>query len=165
MKLDRRLKSRLDHKRPLGRPIAPDATEQDLRRALRVRGHRVTEQRLVIRRVLSELNRHVSADEVRSAVGDRLPNLSMPTVYATLELFERLGIVRRVSVGGGIFLYDPRGDDHQHLVCRRCGMVEDLDVRLSAAPAIAAARRRGFAVSQSEIVISGLCRACSRASA
>jgi Fur family transcriptional regulator, stress-responsive regulator len=134
--------------------------DQTLVEALRTAGNRVTSQRLVIHRALRELDRHVSAEEVLSAVGDRLPNISLPTIYSTLELFERLGIVKRISPRPGRSLYDPRLDDHHHLVCRRCGSVEDVDADLDSGRAVRAARKLGFAVERVEVVVGGLCAKC-----
>jgi Fe2+ or Zn2+ uptake regulation protein len=133
----------------------------DLPATLRARGQRVTPQRLVIHDALRELDRHVTADEVLTAVSDRLPNVSAPTVYATLELFEELGLVRRVHLGGGPALYDPRPDDHHHhLVCSRCGAVEDVEAGIELGGALRAARRAGFAPDRAEIVVHGLCSRC-----
>src|SRR6185437_11677947 len=103
--------------------------------ALRERGQRVTSQRLVIHRVLHELDAHVTAEQVLDAVDDRLPGVSLPTVYATLELLEDLGAIRRVAVPGGPALYDPRTEPHHHMVCSVCGGAEDVfaDVDLGAA--------------------------------
>lgn len=140
----------------------PMTTLQDsqLEDALRSRGMRVTPQRVLINRALRELDRHVTADEVLAAVSERLPNASLPTVYATLELLEQLEMVRRVAARSGAALYDPRVDEHQHLVCRSCGRVEDLDVAVDSARALRAARRRGFEPSDAELVVSGLCGGC-----
>src|SRR5215210_2390158 len=103
-----------------------DAMTDELSTALRERGMRVTPQRIVLHRALCELDRHVTADELLDAVGDRLPNVSLPTIYATLDLLEELGMVRRVQ-RAGTTLFDPRTDPHHHLVCTSCGSVEDLD--------------------------------------
>ena len=105
----------------------------------------------------------MTADEVLSAVAEQLPGVSLPTVYATLDLFVQLGIVRRISPGEGPLLYDPRSDEHHHLVCDRCGAVEDVDARLDVAGALAAARRKGFAPERAALTVSGLCAACARA--
>lgn len=51
---------------------------------------------------------------------------------------------------------------HQHMHCRRCGAVADLDARIDAERALGAARRRGFRPDGAELVVSGLCRSCSR---
>src|SRR3954466_9046580 len=72
-------------------------TDERLSTALRAAGHRVTSQRLVLFRVLDEIGRHASAEEIARVSSERLPGLSLPTVYATLELFETLGLARRVA--------------------------------------------------------------------
>src|SRR5215210_2348996 len=105
-------------------------TDAELSAALRARGQRVTSQRLILHRALRELDRHATAEELLRSAEERLPNLSLPTVYSSLELFEELGVVRRVSVGAGPVLWDPRPDAHEHFACRRCGRVVDLDVRV-----------------------------------
>ena len=124
---------------------------------------RVTPQRVLIHRAVRELDRHVTADEVLAAVSERLPNASLPTVYSTLELLEELGMVRRLAARSGAALYDPRIDEHQHLVCRNCGRVEDLDVPVDSVHALRAARRRGFEPRNAELVVSGLCGDCAAA--
>jgi Fe2+ or Zn2+ uptake regulation protein len=142
---------------------AQDATaEERLVAVLRERGQRVTSQRLVIHRLLRELDRHVTAEEVLRRAAERLPGISLPTVYATLDLLADLGVARRVSVGGPV-LYDPRTEDHAHLRCRVCGDVADLEVPVDAAPALQAARAAGFVPETAEVVVEGLCAVCAGA--
>jgi len=144
--------------------MEPTATKRtatpDPATALRDAGYRVTPQRLVIHRTLVELHRHVGAEELLDAVGDRLPNVSLPTVYSALEALEDAGLVRRVSAGQGRALYDSRPADHHHLVCRRCGAVEDLDADVGLAAALESARSHGFAPDGAEVVVRGLCSTC-----
>jgi Fe2+ or Zn2+ uptake regulation protein len=135
-------------------------SDQRLEAALRAGGHRVTSQRLVLYRVLSELGRHAHAEEIARASAERLPGLSLPTVYATLELFEGLGLVRRVDAGGPAALYDPRTDPHAHFACRRCGTVSDVDAPIDSAAAEAAARAGGAEPDQVDVVLRGVCGAC-----
>src|SRR5215216_6191004 len=132
--------------------------------ALRAAGYRVTPQRLVIHRALVELGRHVGAEELLDAVGRQLPNVSLPTVYSALDALEDAGLVRRVSAGQGHALYDARPADHHHLVCRRCGAVEDLDAPVPLSRALNSAREHGFAPDGAEVVIRGLCANCRAAS-
>ena len=136
--------------------------DSELKQALRERGQRVTPQRLLIHRAIKRLDRHATADEILNEVSDTLPNASLPTVYATLDLFEDLGIVRRVAAGEGAALYDPRPDAHHHLVCTSCGRVEDLDAPLDTERAVRAARRGGFEPRRAELVVHGLCADCAR---
>lgn len=141
-------------------PIDTAAVDNDLIERLRARGQRVTSQRLVINRMLRERDQHVTAEEVLGAVTRTLPGTSLPTVYATLELFEELGIVRRVNAGGGAVLFDSRTADHHHLICRTCGAVHDLDAPVELDGALDAARAQGFAPRTASLVVDGVCAAC-----
>jgi len=141
---------------------ADRVAEERLVAALRERGQRVTSQRLVIGRLLRELDRHVTAEEVLRRASEQLPGVSLPTVYATLDLLAELGVARRVSVGGPV-LYDPRVADHAHLRCRVCGRVEDLEVDVDTARALRAARRAGFEAEGAELVVEGRCADCAAA--
>src|SRR3954466_9590543 len=140
--------------------MAKTAIDERLETALRAGGHRLTSQRLVLHRVLSELGRHASAEEIARASTERLPGLSPPTVYATLELFEDLGLVRRVDAGGPAALFDPRTEPHAHFACRACGAVLDLDAPVDAGAAEAAARAAGADPAAVEVVVRGRCAAC-----
>jgi Fe2+ or Zn2+ uptake regulation protein len=133
-----------------------------LEQQLHERGMRVTPQRLLMHRTLRELNRHVTAEALLGEVSKRLPNASLPTVYATLDLFEELGAVRRVPTGGGAALYDPRPEPHNHVHCRRCGKVEDLDSAIDTRNVLLAAKRTGFEPDGADLVVSGLCASCAR---
>src|SRR3954452_15618693 len=118
--------------------------DEQLIARLRDRGQRVTAQRVVLYRVLSELGRHATAEEVLQAASERLPQLSLPTVYATLDLLGELGLVRRIAAHAGAVMYDPRPEEHAHAVCRRCGSVSDLEGGMDPVPALASARAAGF---------------------
>ena len=142
----------LDH---MGEPV-----EQSLAGALRERGQRVTPQRLAIARALRELDRHVTADDVFDEVGRRMPGVSLPTVYATLELLEQLGLARRVEARTGAVVYDGRVDDHGHVVCRGCGAIADIDAPVDRDALVATARAAGFAAESADVVVRGLCASC-----
>ena len=141
---------------------APPRDDAELAELLRQRGLRATSQRVVMHRLLRDRDRHVSAEELLSEASERLPGVSLPTVYATLELFEQLGIVRRVNGGGGTLLWDTRADTHHHMICRNCGRIEDLETPLDLEPARRSAARSGFEADRAEVVVSGLCARCRR---
>ncbi|MGH2983790.1 MAG: Fur family transcriptional regulator [Solirubrobacterales bacterium] len=143
----------------------PTHIDEELTERLRERGLRATSQRLVMHRLLRERNRHLSAEQLLAEASGHLPGVSLPTVYSTLELFEELGIVRRVNDGGGTRLWDTRPDEHNHMVCRRCGRVEDIEAPLDLDQAHRSARRAGFAPDRAEVVVSGLCADCANQAA
>ena|SRR5436190_11298501 len=137
--------------------------DDQLTTVLHERGQRVTPQRIVINRALRELDRHVTAEEVLAAVTDRLPNVSLPTVYSTLDLFEELGLVHRIGVSQGALLYDPRPQPHDHMVCDNCGKVEDLQGGVELDRALFRAKRDGFSPRRAEVRINGVCADCAAA--
>jgi Fe2+ or Zn2+ uptake regulation protein len=139
------------------RGAAPDG--QDLIELLHSRGQRVTSQRLVILRELRRLGRHATAEEIHRAVHRELPGISVPTIYATLELFVELGVARRIATATAA-LYDAGLEPHQHAVCRHCGQVQDVRGRLHANGLLGAARTAGFQPQGAELIISGLCAEC-----
>ena len=143
---------------------SPPRDDAELTELLRERGLRATSQRVVMHRLLRDRNRHVSAEELLSEASDRLPGVSLPTVYATLELFERLGVVRRVNGGGGTLMWDTRADAHHHMICRNCGRIEDMETPLDLERARRSAARAGFQPDRAEVVVSGLCARCKTAS-
>jgi Fe2+ or Zn2+ uptake regulation protein len=134
--------------------------ESRLAAALRERGQRVTPQRLMVARVLSDLDRHVTAEVVFDELGERMPGVSLPTVYATLDLLESIGLIRRVASERGAVVYDPRTDEHHHLVCRGCGTIVDVDAPIEADALLSAARSAGFAPDHAQVVVRGLCADC-----
>lgn len=138
----------------------PLPSDTQLTAALRTRGQRVTPQRLAIATAVRDLNTHVSAEQVHGEVAQRFPGVSLPTVYATLELLEDLGFVRRMAGRAGITLYDPRVDDHHHMVCSRCGAIADVDGHIDDAGLRATAIGAGFTPEGSQVVIRGLCAGC-----
>jgi Fur family ferric uptake transcriptional regulator/Fur family peroxide stress response transcriptional regulator len=131
-----------------------------LSRVLRERGQRVTPQRLAIARTVRELDRHTTAETVFCRVSEQMPGVSLPTVYATLDLLEEVGLVRRVPTQAGTAVFDPRTEDHHHLVCRGCGEIVDVDAPVDRADLLEAARTLGFAADDAQVVVRGLCADC-----
>jgi Fur family transcriptional regulator, stress-responsive regulator len=135
-------------------------TDDRLVTKLRARGLRVTSQRIVIHRALCTWAQHLTAEQVLESVSEVLPGISLPTVYATLELLEQLGLVRRFGTGNGAVLFDSRVEPHAHTVCRRCGATTDLEGAPASDRALARARKSGFAPDHAQLVIWGLCEQC-----
>jgi Fe2+ or Zn2+ uptake regulation protein len=127
---------------------------------LRQRGMRVTSQRIMIHRTLCAQAQHLTAEQVLESVSEGLPGTSLPTVYATLELLEQLGLVRRFGTGNGAVLFDSRVEPHAHTVCRCCGATADLESTPVHTGSLARARETGFAPDHAQLVIWGLCRRC-----
>ena len=109
------------------------------------KGMRMTEQRRVIARVLSQAHDHPDVEELyrRSHAVD--PHISIATVYRTVRLFEEAGIVARHDFRDGRSRYEEAPDQHHdHLIDMRTGkVVEFMDEEIEALQN-AIARRLGF---------------------
>lgn len=137
-----------------------ETKEQRLIEALRTEGLRATPQRLVIYKALHHVRGHTTADEILTLVETQLPNVSLPTVYATLSLFENMGEIRRVNAPGDRAVYDTRTDHHHHTYCRSCGAVADLEAPVDANVAVNTASQTGFVPEWMDLTITGLCAKC-----
>jgi Fur family transcriptional regulator, stress-responsive regulator len=134
----------------------------DLIEMLRAHGLRLTSPRVAVLAALRELPGHSNADEVAALARARLGTLSMQAVYDILGAFAEADIVRRIAPDGGPALYEMRvGDNHHHLVCRRCGAVQDTDCIVGEAPCMQPSDSAGYRVDEAEVVFWGLCPECS----
>lgn len=102
-------------------------SDLELRRALETGGHRFTTQRAAIYDALASTTVHPTADDVFTAVRERVPDISLATVYKALEAFVSCGVARRLALGTGPARYDGRTDEHEHIRCLSCGRVEDVE--------------------------------------
>lgn len=81
------------------------------------KGLRITEQRRVIARVLSEVDDHPDVEALHRRVAEVDPRISIATVYRTVKLFEESGILERHEFQGGRSRYEMAQDDHHdHLI-------------------------------------------------
>ena len=88
-------------------------------------GLKLTHQRLVIFNVLLSKLNHPSAEDVFEEVKKRIPTIAFDTVYRTLALFERHGLISKVNYLDSRTRYDSVAERHCHLICTRCRKIED----------------------------------------
>ncbi|MGB4100842.1 MAG: Fur family transcriptional regulator [Alphaproteobacteria bacterium] len=78
------------------------------------KGLKMTEQRRVISRVLSEAHDHPDVEEVYRRSASLDPKISIATVYRTMRLFEEASVIERLDFGDGRARYEEARDDHHH---------------------------------------------------
>jgi Fur family ferric uptake transcriptional regulator len=133
----------------------------ELAERLRQRGWRLTAQRRVVADVLVGDHVHLSAEAVHSAAQAVLPEISMATVYNTLNELVNMGEVLEISAGPGPKRYDPNTTvAHQHLLCTGCGALRDVAPEGADALTLPSDQRHGFQVVGLDIMFRGLCPAC-----
>ncbi len=99
-------------------------------REFRGGGYRITIPRQIILQVLDESKKHLSAEDIFLKVHQIYPTIGLTTVYRTLELLVRMGLVFRFDFGDGRARYELCRDDdssshHHHLICTNCGRIID----------------------------------------
>lgn len=135
-------------------------TSTDHSAALRDAGLRVTAPRLAVLEAIEELP-HADADAVAQAVRDKLGAVSRQAVYDILNAVTDAEIVRRVTIGGRSMRFEMhRHDNHHHLVCTRCGRLEDVACVVGEAPCLAPSDDLGFEIEVAEVVFRGVCSEC-----
>jgi Fur family peroxide stress response transcriptional regulator len=123
-------------------------------------GVKATHQRSEIYRELAGTNEHPDAETIYAQVRKRIPAISLDTVYRTLRLLEKQGLISRVGSFGEKTRFDANTDRHHHFVCTRCGFIGDIyneewdDFR---APSDVMAMGT---VNSVHIELRGLCKAC-----
>ena len=139
--------------------MAPDT--HTLHEALRRAGLRVTAPRLAVLAAVLGEGQHRDADAIAEAARRQLGALSTQAVYDNLRVLEDAGLVRRIQPSGHPGRYEARvGDNHHHIVCRRCGMTADVDCTVGAAPCLEPSTDHGFVVEEAEVIFWGLCPQC-----
>jgi Fe2+ or Zn2+ uptake regulation protein len=139
------------------------APETDYALMLRDASLRVTRPRLS---VLAAVHTHPHADTetLLDAARADLGAVSHQAVYDVLRVLTDHGLVRRLQPRGSVARYEARvGDNHHHVVCRRCGTIADVDCAVGEAPCLVASDDAGFAIDEAEVVYWGLCASCTAA--
>ncbi|MET9489412.1 MULTISPECIES: Fur family transcriptional regulator [unclassified Nocardia] len=132
----------------------------DARERLRAVGLRVTAPRVAVLDAVA-LAPHSDTDGVAAKVRETLGSVSTQAVYDVLKACVGAGLLRRIEPAGSPALYEARtGDNHHHLVCRKCGTVVDIDCVAGAAPCLEPDQAHGFTIDEAEVVFWGLCPEC-----
>lgn len=131
---------------------------------LRSHGQKLTRERAALVREIQSTHYHFDADELLLRLKEKQIKTSRATIYRTLELLVRSGMVRRVHLGEDHYHYEWVGKDshHDHLVCTTCGSViefhdEDLESRQ-----LAICAANGFKPTFHNLQILGVCARCQK---
>ena len=112
-------------------------TPEDIAGLLKSRGVMPTQQRMIIARILFNRDQHLSADQVMKQVNEGRGHVSKATVYNTLGLFARRGLVREVIVDPSRVFYDSNTSEHHHFYNIDSGELIDIDSRSMAVDSLA----------------------------
>lgn len=123
---------------------------------------RQTRQRAVILEELRKSRQHPTAEEVYACVRERLPRISLGTVYRNLDFLAERGLIRRLGNNGGSRRFDGDLTPHQHVLCLHCGKVGDIMAEAAPLP-LDDLSASGFArITGAQTVYEGICENCSK---
>ncbi len=133
--------------------------ETEMESLLRAASLRVTRPRVAVLSVLHDAP-HADVTTVVTMVRERIGAVSTQAVYDVLKALVDAGLARRIDLAGSAARYEiMRGDGHEHVVCRGCGAIKDVD-KPSDAELGTTADDHGFAIEGVEVTYWGLCPTC-----
>lgn len=133
--------------------------DTSLRQTLHRRGLRMTPQRQLVVDAVRALG-HATPEQICTRVQETAPAVNITTIYRTLELLERIGLVRHTHLGHGAPTYSEQEHQHVHLVCHHCGSVAEAPTDLMDQLAARLRDESGFTLDATHVALSGRCADC-----
>ncbi len=121
---------------------------------------RSTPQRRVILEELRGVVTHPTAAELFALVRQRLPRISLGTVYRNLEVLHEDGLINRLELAGSETRFDGNIEPHLHIRCRSCGRVKDAGLPLVMEKDLFQRDFGDFQVEGVHMEFFGVCSAC-----
>ena len=136
-----------------------------LKKRLKECGYRFTGQRNAVLDVLTEYSgKHLSIEDIHGFVKEKNPEIGIATVYRTLMLLDKLGLVYKLDLEDGINRYElvKENEDHRHhhLICSKCGSVSEVEDDLLESLEKQILLKNKFLVKDHKVKFYGLCENC-----
>lgn len=119
----------------------------------------MTPQRQLVLDAVRDLG-HATPEQICARVQSSAPAVNITTIYRTLDLLERLGLVRHTHLGHGAPTYSEQQHQHVHLVCHTCGTVTEIPTEVLDGVAARLAQEEGFTLDPAHVALSGECGTC-----
>ncbi|HRX03511.1 MAG: transcriptional repressor [Anaerolineae bacterium] len=134
--------------------------EQNVTERMQLAGYKLTPPRLAVLQVLDETDEHLSRAQILERVQAVQPAIGRATVYRTLELLIRLGVVRPIYLGEQNVCFTRADRGHHHLICSECGQVVEFDECTVGQLQETLAQRLNFDIRGHLLEFYGLCERC-----
>lgn len=148
-----------------GGDLALDGNTKEYEKILHACGYKLTGQRLAILKIVwVEKMNHLSTEEIFNEVKKAYPGIGLATVYRSLQLFEKLGLVHHILLDDGCMRFQivncKEKHQHHHLVCQICGEVIDLEEDMLGELEEKLLAEKGFTVNDHKLQFFGVCKKC-----
>jgi Fur family peroxide stress response transcriptional regulator len=98
---------------------------EDIRNKLSEKGLKVTPQRIAIVDAIYKLGSHPTAEKIIEYIRQSNPNIASGTVYKVLDTLIKHKLIKRVTTDKDVMRYDGIMENHHHLYCINCDVIED----------------------------------------
>ena len=133
---------------------------------------KITSQRLEILKYLDNNRKHQSVEEIYNILKEKNPSLSKTTVYNSLQLLVKEGIIKSMSISNSELRYDFDNQNHHHFLCKKCGKIIDVDMKCKKCyvknyndlqcPSVAELIKKGYIIDELHGYFKGLCSECKK---
>ncbi len=142
-------------------------TASSLKAELNSRGWRMTPQRETILQVFQDLpqGEHLSAEELHELLHDKGEQISLATIYRTVKMMARMGILRELELAEGHKHYEinqPAPHHHHHLICVRCNKTVEFRNDSILKSGVKTTEKFGYHLLDCQLTIHAICPACQR---
>lgn len=123
-------------------------------------GMKRSRQRDAILNYLMSTSEHPTADMVYEQIRKEIPNISLGTVYRNLNQLSEYGMIQKLNLDPKTERFDGNVNDHYHVVCEKCGRVEDIEIpSLEHIDVLAGSTFTGK-ITGHMVAFRGICKAC-----
>lgn len=127
---------------------------------LKERSLRMTRQRQVIMEELRATDQHPSADDLHGRVKQKLPRISLGTVYRNLEILTELGEIQTIALAGSLKRFDGIPQNHYHMRCVHCDRLVDAPMEVIDSLERALQEKTEFRILDHQLEFTGICPDC-----
>ncbi len=131
---------------------------------IRSAGLKVTLPRLKILDMLeTNGSKHLSAENMYKSLLEEGEEIGLATVYRVLTQFEAAGLVKRHHFEGGNSVFElSQGEHHDHILCVKCGKVDEFYDEVIEERQRNIAKQKGYKMTDHSLYIYGICSACTK---
>ena len=122
--------------------------------------YRQSRQRNRILEIMRSVDSHPTADWLYLKLKHEFPRLSLGTIYRNLAILMDQGFVRKIHLGTKFDRFEARIDFHYHLVCEKCGSIEDFEMPIDRDLNKSAGKLTDFDIHHHRIEFFGTCSRC-----
>lgn len=124
---------------------------------LQSKGIRPSVQRIAVLSAVANGRKHPSAEDIYTGLSDQFPSLSRTTVYNSLRILSKIGLLRELEIESGCLRYDMAMQaPHSHFICRQCSRIFDMPMP----DGMTGFTDPRFDIDTVEVTLRGLCPEC-----